>query len=361
MHDNWYAAILAGGKGERFWPLSTAARPKQLLSLVGGKPMVAMAAERLESLVPIERTFVLTNQSLVEATRAALPQIPAAQIIGEPIGRDTAPACALATALAKARNPNAVLAILTADQVIHNVDAFRQTLESSYAMAERDAVLLTIGIKPGNPSTAFGYIEAGDPLPGGASVTFRRVVRFVEKPDASTAKCYVDSGRFLWNSGMFVWKADTFYAALAAYAPELRAMAGRLESVAGTDGFAPCLAEVFPSATRISVDYAVMEKTSNIVMAQATFDWDDVGSWPALANHFPADAAGNVLVGRCQTIDVANSIVVSEGRLTALIGVDDVVVVQAPNATLICRRDRAQDVRNMVQQLVRSGGNADVL
>lgn len=361
MRDNWYAVILAGGKGERFWPLSTAACPKQLLSLVGGRPMVRLASDRLNSLIPVERIFVLTNQSLVEATRKALPQILPEQIIGEPIGRDTAPACALATAIVKARNPNAVLAILTADQVMHDEEGFRRTLAAAYEMATKDPVLVTIGIKPSYPSTAFGYIEAGAPVSDASPIHFRLVARFVEKPDATTARQYVDSGRFLWNSGMFVWKVDAFYAALAAHAPALKVMAERIEEVAWTDKFEATLAAIFPSAARISVDYAVMEKSSNIVMALAGFDWDDVGSWPALANHFPADASGNVIIGRCQTLGTANAIVISEGRLTALIGVDDIVVVQAPNATLICRRDRAQDVRLLVQQLAKAGGNGDVL
>ena len=349
MMDHAYAVIMAGGKGERFWPLSTANNPKQFISLFGDTPLLGHAVNRLEGLIPPERVIVITSANLCEATRQAAPDLPPENVIGEPFGRDTAAACALAEALVRQRDPQGVFCILTADQLMEGLDVYRQTLADALKLAARETVIVTIGIEPSYPATGFGYVEAGDAVPVDAPTQFHKAVRFVEKPDQSTAEQYVAGGRHFWNSGMFIWSCDTVQDALTRFQPALKAMADRMTAVAGTDAFDAALEAEYSRLEKISVDYAIMEHAENIVMARGRFGWDDVGAWPAIANHFAADAEGNVVIGDVESVDAQDNVVVSEGRLTALLGVRDLVVVQAPNATLICPRERAQDVKAMVR------------
>lgn len=356
MTDGAYAVIMAGGKGERFWPLSTSRRPKQFLSLVGGKPLLQLAVERLVGLIPPERILVITGADFVEETQRAAPSLPTENIIGEPVGRDTAAACALATALIHARDPSATLCVLTADHVIGEPDRFLNTLRECLAMAASRDAIVTIGIPPAFASTGFGYIEVEGPVAHDGQIEFLKARRFVEKPDAETAEGYVAAGRFFWNSGMFAWSVSTFLSELAECKPEMKSMADRLSEAAAGGTLDECLRREYASVEKISVDYAVMEKARNIVMARGAFAWDDVGTWSALENHFNADAEGNMAIGACEALDARGNVVLSEGRLTALIGVEDLVVVQAEGATLVCRKDRTEDVKKLVQKLKEKGG-----
>lgn len=350
-----YAVILAGGKGERFWPLSTSTRPKQLLSLVGDKPLLAEAVDRLEGLIPPDRVYVITNEDLVEASQRAVPNVPSKNIIGEPVGRDTAAAAALGAALVKAQDPNAAFCILTADQVIGDLDVYRRTLKESLLLAQQEDVLITIGIQPVSPSTGYGYVEATEPYGSRDGVEFLKASRFVEKPDIETATRYLESGTFFWNSGMFIWSVAALEKALRAHRPALAQMMDRLLPSVRTADFLIALAREYEQLEKISIDYALMEKADNILMVRGAFSWDDVGSWPALENHFPKNEDGNVSIGDCQSVESGGNIVYSKNHLTALIGVQDLVVVQADGVTLICPRDRAQDVKAMVQKLKNAG------
>jgi mannose-1-phosphate guanylyltransferase len=361
MNEKRFAVIMAGGKGERFWPLSTSKRPKQVLSLVGGRPMLAQAVDRLKGFIPPEQVIVITSASLVDVSREAAPELPPQNIIGEPFGRDTAAACALAAAIVQSRCPDGSFCILTADHVIKDVSIFQQTLREGFDLAERDGSLVTIGIKPTFASTGFGYIECGDSVETEGEMEFFKARRFVEKPDSDTANSYVAAGNFFWNSGMFVWSADALLKAMELYQPPLLAMANAMRPVVDTEAFDGALEEEYAKLEKISIDYAVMEKAGNIVMAGGVFRWFDVGSWPALEDHFDRDKDNNVVVGDCKSLDAARNVVVSEGRLTALIGVDDLVVVQAKNATLICPKNRAQEVKAMVRMLDDDGGYGAVL
>lgn len=355
MLEHAFAVVLAGGYGERFWPASTMQRPKQLLSLLGERTMLEMAVDRLAGLIPPERVLVLTSEDLVAATIERSPDLPAKNVIGEPMRRDTAAAAALACAVVKARDPDGVFCIVTADHMMRDVDLFRATLRSSLELASANNVLVTIGITPTRPSTAFGYIEATEPFAERDEIVFRTVNRFVEKPDAETATSYVDSGMFSWNSGMFIWSVDSLHRAFADHAPPLSAMIDAVLPSVDTDNFRSALVAAFTPLDKISIDYALMEKADNIVMAEGNFAWDDVGSWPEVAGHLPADTEGNVIVGSAELMDSNNNIVVSEGRLTALIGLDDLVVVHTEDATLICPKDRAQDVKKVVTALRENG------
>ncbi len=361
MHENWYAVILAGGKGERFWPLSTSRHPKQMLALAGGRPLLAQAVERLAGLIPPERTLIVTSADLVPACHAAVPELPAGNLIGEPCGRDTAPAVALAAALVRARRTDGVFAILTADHVIGGRDRFQATLRAGFTLAEQENRIVTIGIPPAEPSTGFGYIEAGEPFRAVDGVRFERVTRFVEKPDRATAEGYVASGRYAWNSGMFIWSVAGLAEAFRRHAPALASLTDRLAPAVGRADFADTLRRAYADSQKISIDYALLEKAEGIVMARGEFPWDDVGSWPALARHLPRDADGNALRGDTTLLDARDNIVVSDGRLTALIGVDNLIVVQAEGATLVCPRDRAQEVKKLVEQLRAGGQHGDLL
>lgn len=362
MSVDAYAVILAGGKGERFWPLSTSRRPKQFLSLVGDKPLLAQAVDRLEGVITPENVLVITNGDLSAAASKAAPQLPVDNIIGEPIGRDTAAAIALGAALIKKRNPEAVFTVLTADHVIKDLDIFRQTLKDGLELAGRENVLVTIGITPSGPSTGYGYIESGDlHLKTDCGTQLLKARKFVEKPDRATAESYIAAGNYFWNSGMFMWSVSSIEKALKQFRPALSRMMGELAPAIGTPGFSAALEQVYGELEKISIDYAVMEKADNVIVARGTFSWDDVGAWPAIENHFEPDENGNIVVGTLERVDAESNIVVSRERLTALLGVRDLIVVQAPGVTLVCPKNRAQDVKKLVQQLHANGGYEEVL
>ncbi len=356
--DHAYAIIMAGGKGERFWPLSTSRRPKQLLALAGGKPLILQAVERLEGIVPPERVLIVTNQSLVKPIRDLLGEGSPVGILGEPVGRDTAAAIAAGAAWIQHRDPKAVFCVLTADHIIGDLPLFRNTLINGLELCAAHDVLMTIGITPSEPSSAYGYIEAGDLWKETGGTEFFHAKRFVEKPDQQTAETYLASGRYAWNSGMFVWSLQSIRKAFAASQPIL---ADKIDSWAACPdeaAFEAALEKEFPLLDKISIDYAVMEKASNIVVCQGAFSWDDVGSWPALESHLPQDSDGNASMGDVQTLDSHRNIVVSEGRLTALIGVENLVVVQAEGVTLVCDKSRSQEIKALLAEL-RTQNNRD--
>lgn len=349
-----YAVIMAGGRGERFWPMSRFARPKQFIELFDNKPLLRHAVDRLAGLVPPERIIVVTSRDLVEASRATLPMLPPANIVGEPCGRDTAAACAFGTELVAARQggDSATVAILTADHLMDKLEVYRQTLRDAYELAAKEPLIVTIGIPPTEPATVYGYIEAGDALATETPTAFMKARRFVEKPDLETATTYLQSGRHFWNSGMFVWSVATFRDALQKHRPALAKSIQELAPSIGAADFEERLDELYPKIERISIDYAVMEHADNIVMSKGEFDWDDVGAWPAAASHFPSDAHGNVAVGAAEMLEAKNNIVMTDsGHLVAVFGADDLVVVHTENATLVCPRDRVAELRDLVRRI----------
>ncbi|MBQ9725980.1 MAG: mannose-1-phosphate guanylyltransferase [Kiritimatiellae bacterium] len=360
-----WAVIMAGGRGERFWPVGRAARPKQFVDLFGGKPLIAHAVERLRGLVPPERVLVVTSRALAAATRRALPSLPPSQILGEPCARDTAAACATATAWVRARaGDDAVLAILTADHLVADAAGFRRVLADAAAFAARRPVMALVGIRPTRPATGYGYVELGAPCAGaGLPRGFRKAKRFVEKPNLGAAATYVASGRFVWNSGMFVWRAGTFLAALAAHAPALAAAAGRLGAAFETGrpaAAARALDREYAHLEKISVDYAVMEKADNLVAARGDFGWDDVGAWPSAGDHLPRDAAGNAVSGRVETLAAKGCVIVNAqpGHLLAVMGAENLVAVHAADATLVCTREAAAGLKELVKKIAAASDGA---
>lgn len=352
IYSHSYAVIMAGGKGERFWPLSTERRPKQLLALAGGKPLVLQAMDRLEGVVPSDHVLIATNESLVEPIRGMLGPERPASVLGEPVGRDTAAAIAAATAWILRRDPEAVFCVLTADHIIGDLPVFRNILKQALGLCAENDVLATIGIEPAFPSSGFGYIQAGEEWREAGGVAFRKVRRFVEKPDAETARKYVESGEYSWNSGMFVWAARNILKAFENHRPQLAERVRAWAAVGSDAEFADALARDFPPLEKISIDYAVMEKANNVVVCRGTFAWDDVGSWPALEAHLPNDAKKNATLGDVELLDARSNIVVGgDGRLTALVGVEGLVVVQAPGVTLVCAKEKAQEIKALVTRL----------
>jgi len=349
-----YVVIMAGGKGERFWPLSTSKHPKQLLDLVGDKPLVAQAVERLEGVLPLENIYVLTHIDLVDATRNVLPTLPTSNIVGEPIGRDTAAAVACSAALVQAQDPNAVFAILTADHVMGDVDCFKTTLNATMKWASENDSLVTIGIKPTLPATGFGYIELGEKNKTIDEIEFFNVRKFVEKPDLKTAKSYLSSGGFYWNSGMFIWSVSSLYKAFLAHDPDRATLMDTLTKYARDGKIDEGMTLTYPNLKKISIDYSLMEKADNIVVAASTFIWDDVGAWPALENHFPQDQQNNTSIGDVELVESSNNLIYSKNHLTALIGVENLMIVQAEGVTLVCPKDRAQDIKQLLENLRKS-------
>jgi mannose-1-phosphate guanylyltransferase len=348
--SNVYAVIMAGGSGTRFWPRSRAAWPKQFLVIgAGDQSLLQRTVARIEHLIPPERVYVVTNQQHVEATRAQLPRVPAAQILGEPVGRNTAPCVAWGASHVHRRDPNAVIAVLPADPHIGDEAAYRQVLQRAIDAATDDA-LVTIGITPDRAETGYGYIEVGSALSDHAFAA----KRFVEKPDRATAESYLKSGTFLWNSGMFFFRVEAITRAIETCLPTLADAMKRYERAASEGGEAALVAETYGSLPSISIDHGVMEKAERIVVVPGAFGWDDVGHWASAWELAEKDTRGNANATNSVVIDSDNCYVQgSDGRMVAIVGLRDLIVVDTPDAVLVMPRERAQDVRDVIAEIKR--------
>ncbi|MEM1059690.1 MAG: mannose-1-phosphate guanylyltransferase [Verrucomicrobiota bacterium] len=345
--DHFYVCIMAGGSGERFWPLSRQTTPKHLLRLFSEATLLEETVNRVQLVVPSENIFVLTNAAQLEMTRQVLSDLPSGNIVAEPAKRDTAPATALGTALAHRRDPNAVVGFLPADALIQPGELFAHQLADAAEMARLHCAIVTFSIKPTRPATGFGYLNLGEPLGTTGGTAFRQVLRFVEKPDEPTAQEYVDSGNYGWNAGMFLWQCGTYLEEARRLQPEL---AEFVEKFPAGD-FSTYLLGHFPELTKISVDYAIMEKANNVIAAEARFDWNDVGTWTALPEHLGRDPEGNCVKGDAITHEATGNIVFSQKRIVALQGVHDLVVVETEDAILICHKEQAQHIKQLQQWL----------
>ncbi|MBQ2623946.1 MAG: mannose-1-phosphate guanylyltransferase [Kiritimatiellae bacterium] len=316
------AVILAGGSGERFWPLSTPERPKQFLRVFGGESLIRQALARLDGLVASEDAFVVTTKSLVAATRKELPEVPKGNIVGEPMRRDTGAAVALGVGLA-AGGADPVVGFFSSDQMVAKPKEFRKVVSKAVTIARRKQVIVTLGIKPTYPATCFGYISP-------------KTRTFVEKPDAKTAKQYVKAG-YLWNAGMFIARASTFRGAFAAHAPELSCLTSSTNH----------LAALYSKLPKISFDYAVMEKAKNVEVVPGDFGWDDVGSFAAFDKYFPHDVRGNVREGPCTVVEAEGNICVARSARISLLGVKNLVVVTTPDAVLVADKSRLTEIKRL--------------
>ncbi|MCC7012297.1 MAG: mannose-1-phosphate guanylyltransferase [Planctomycetes bacterium] len=342
-----YAILLAGGTGTRFWPASRKSRPKQFLRIVGERSMLAETHARLAGVVEPEHTLVVTTRDQLDLVRATLPEIPERNVLAEPQGRNTGPCIALAALEVRRRAPEAVQIVLPADHVIRPREAFQSTLRAAVDVALDQRSLLVFGIHPSFPATAFGWIKAGAVESISRGQPVHSVERFVEKPALARAREFLEQGGYFWNSGMFVWSSAAIAAALAEFMPAAHA--------ALQQPLAPAeLERAYAQLDSVAIDVAVLERARSVRMLPISYFWSDVGSWDALGTVIAPDADGNVASGgaRLVTSDASGCIAYgAEGSLVALIGVDDLIVVQTGPTTLVCRRDRAQDVKRIVERL----------
>ena len=343
--------IMAGGSGERFWPMSRKAKPKHLLKLVSAVTLLEETVRRLRPLAPDPANLlILTNHAQIAGVRKDLPTFPKGSLIPEPAKRDTAPAAALATALALRRHPEAILALLPADAVIGKSTIYRAQLAAAARAAQASSSFITLGIKPSHPATGFGYLHLGKQTLGHISGgPFLQVRRFVEKPSLAKAKKYLRSGQYAWNAGIYLWKASTFLAEAHRQQPKLARFIERFPKRGSKLSIESYVKREFPKLPKISVDYAIMEGAKSVVAVKAAFPWDDVGSWSALPAHLPTDKKGNTFRGSVVAIDSQNSLALAEsGRTVALLGTKDLVVVDTPDALLVCPKNRVQEVKKLM-------------
>jgi len=350
-----YAVIMAGGTGTRFWPESREDLPKQLLKLGSDKTLLALTLDRIAPLIPAEQALIVTGDVIVDKIAASAPSVPAQNLLSEPLRRNTAPCVALAAKVLHDRDPQAVITVLAADHLIQKEELFREIIDSAMTLAEKEDVLITLGIKPGYPETGYGYIEAGEEAGKVNDTPYHQVAAFHEKPDTATAQDYFDSGRFFWNSGMFVFKASALLAATEKHLPDLYQA---LQKVDGNDSPAQLklsIDEMYPNLEAISIDIGIMEKAENIIVFPADIGWSDVGSWTTLRDLFPHDEQGNVAVGNHIFHQAESNTVFARDGIVVALGVEDLIIVHTPDATLVARRDDAQEVKKIYDELEKMG------
>lgn len=365
-----HAVIMAGGAGTRFWPESRADRPKQLLKMLGDRTMIQSTVDRLGDLVPLERVLIATTERLAGKIADQLSQLPREAIIVEPCKRDTAPCIGLAATKILRDDPDATMALMPSDQVIEPEDAFRDAIRFAAALVEENPQrLVTLGIRPTYASESFGYIERQEDLTSGVAASLDsppavyRVEKFHEKPSAEVARRYIQQGNFYWNSGIFVWKARTILDALARYEPEMSEHLKRIAQAADTAQFADVLDREFAQIRKTSIDYAVMERAPEVVVIEAPFSWDDVGSWRALERILQPDENGNVIdAEKHLEIDSKGAIVraVDPNHAVILVGVEDLVVIVTEDATLVANKHDEESIRK-VTRLIEERGWQDYL
>ncbi|HVP39218.1 MAG TPA: sugar phosphate nucleotidyltransferase [Candidatus Saccharimonadales bacterium] len=345
-----YAVLLAGGKGERLWPFSREAHPKQFLALLGPHSMLSETWERVKPVVGSRRAMVVTSEALAKQAARQMKGLPPGRVIAEPEGKNTAPAVALAAALISQEDPEAVMLVLPADHAVDPVPQFRNDLKLAFEVAESTDVLVTFGVRPSRAETGYGYLERGEPFPSFESGRVYQVNSFREKPDPRTASDYLRQGRFYWNAGIFAWRADVILDELDRYRPAMVQAARRVAAAARKD-FPRALRSYYSRVERISIDYAVMEKSTRVAMVEAGFNWDDLGSHLAWERLLKRDRAGNTYRGEAVALETESCVLMSDDGLVAALGVQNIVVIRTKDATLVCAKDRADEVRALVARM----------
>ncbi|MBI3857616.1 MAG: NTP transferase domain-containing protein [Planctomycetes bacterium] len=349
--EHFYAVVMAGGSGTRFWPLSRKHRPKQTLPILGGATMVRQTVERLFPLFDARQVFVVTAHEHSDLVRRDLDIVPQENIIDEPMGRDTAAAIGLAATFLHWRDHEAAFAVLPADHFIDDPLKFQNALLKAREAA-RTGALVTFGIKPRYAATCYGYLQKGEPVGDAA-----RVRRFCEKPKPEVAAEFLRSGDYFWNGGIFVWEAGAILAEINRCLPELAASLKEIEGALGTSRLPSVLTREYAKLKRVSIDYGVMEKAGQVLMIEPDFEWDDVGSWSAAADRRPKDAAGNAVDGKVLAVETRDSLVLSSdpNHLVGVLGLDGYVVVHTPDATLVCPKSRSEELKKLVEQIQAKG------
>lgn len=349
-----FAVIMAGGAGTRFWPRSRQRLPKQLLPIVTPRSMLQDTVDRARTLVAAERILVVTTRELRAAVQRQLPDVPRGNVIGEPMGRNTAACIGLAAVRVAQDDPDATMIVLPADHLVSNASAFRKAVRTAARLGDAGH-LATIGITPAGPETGYGYIECGHAIAGfGKDVSW--AASFTEKPTRRRAERFLGSGRYLWNSGIFAWQARVILTQIDTHIPPLGRGLAALRGGLGGRREAALLRRVYPSLPATSIDYGILERADRVAVVRGSFGWSDVGSWAAMERIWGRNArGGNAVQGRAVAVHARGCVVSSPRRLVALCGVDDLIVVDAPDALLVCHKSRAQDIRLVVQELNRRG------
>jgi mannose-1-phosphate guanylyltransferase len=355
-----HAIIMAGGSGTRFWPASRRSRPKQFLTLASDTPLLRVTYERLEGLVPPNRVWVVTTAATAGATREILPELPADNVLAEPVGRNTAACTGLAAHVVLSGDPEATCVVFPADHLIGEEDRFRSAMAAGAQLVDREGGLLTFGVQPTRPETGYGYLELGAEHARDGEWAIHVLQRFIEKPDADRAQRYVDSGRFLWNAGIFAWRARDLLDEIRRQLPDLAEGLAKMAARLGTADFDTALAETYPVLPSTSVDFGIMESAKRRWTVPVDFPWSDVGSWPALAEALIVDPCDNRTRGRVYADDAHGNVLVSTGPVLSVVGVDDLVVVATPDAVLVVPKGEAQRAKDVVAAM-RDKGWEDVL
>ncbi|MFO7526052.1 MAG: mannose-1-phosphate guanylyltransferase [Ignavibacteriaceae bacterium] len=343
-----YVLIMAGGVGSRFWPRSRKNLPKQLLNIFGQQTMIQQTVDRIKDLVQPENILIITNKVQKALVEEQLPFIPKDNIVAEPVGRNTAPCIGLAAQIISKKSNDAVFVTLPADHLIQDKKKFVETLNRSIEFAYTSKGLITFGITPTRPDTGYGYINFEK---AAVENNIYKVIKFVEKPDVDTAKTYLQSGNYFWNSGMFVWRTDVILNEIASFLPDLSKGLYGLEKSIGTNDFESALEVFFNSINGISVDYGIMEKSDKVFMIKGDFDWSDVGSWETVYEMSSKDENGNAVIGDIHTKKTKSSYIYSPNKFTSVIGLENIVVIDTPDALLVCNRKNVQEVRDAVDHL----------
>ena len=350
-----YALIMAGGSGTRLWPRSRGSCPKQLLGLLSERTMLQEACQRITPLVPDDKIFVVTNETYTDVVRQQIPQVPAANVIGELEGHGTAPCIGLSALYLRQLDPEAVMAVLTADHYIEKADELRRALGAAAQVTE-EGRLVTLGIEPDRPATGYGYIHRSEKLAQVSGLDVYRVQEFTEKPDLATAQAFVESGRYYWNSGMFIWKVATILREFEKLMPQFYAQLMEIDAALGTAEERAVLERVWPQVENETIDYGIMERAEDVAVIPVDIGWSDVGDWTALSGLLPADGKGNVVVvGQHVGLDTKGCLIHGSRRLVTTIGLEGMIIIDTEDALLVCPRERAQDVKKLVDMLKEMG------
>lgn len=348
---NLFTLIMAGGSGTRFWPRSKSIKPKQYLNLFGDDSLLQSTIKRFSTFTSLGNIFIVSgkSQSLVLEEQTAM--LPKENLIYEPVGKNTLPCIGLAAMFAEKENPDGVMVVTPSDHLIENDELFRDTVLAAVKIAEERNGIVTVGITPAYPATGYGYVKTENEITGTEKIRQFKVEKFVEKPNEATASDYLKQGGFYWNSGMFIFKIPVFMDAMKQFAPELYNDLRKIQAEIGTPSFEKTLDTVYRAVESISVDYGIMEHAKNIYLVEGNFVWNDLGSWESVYLNSEKDKNGNAVTGESVIVDSKNSYIYSENGIIALVGLDDVIVVQEGNTTLVCKRDKAEDIKKVVDQL----------
>ncbi|MBP1749729.1 MAG: Mannose-phosphate guanylyltransferase [Deltaproteobacteria bacterium] len=347
---NTYFVIMAGGKGERFWPISTELVPKPFIGLIGKKTLIELTVERAKKTVPVENIFIVLGKEHLPVAKACLPGLPDKNFVVEPVGRDTAPCIGLAASIVMSADPDAVMVVLPSDHFVPDEKHFTALIKKAIKIARSSDDLITIGITPDRPETGYGYIKRGKPVSLLRGTESFHVDRYVEKPDIAKARRYIREGGYYWNAGIFVWRAAVLLDAMKLHMPGMYEGIMEFQKAAGSKKFKKAGA-IFAGLQKVSIDYGLMEKARNVLVIPASFSWDDIGTWTALHRVLPADKDGNVIVGNAVVLDTSNCVVISGEKPVAVLGMSDSIVIASDNGILVCDASRVQDVRRVTRAI----------